>query len=100
MAAHNIPTDLEKRCPNSHQDHLSNPICHCGMEDGDVEHFLLHCMDFAQQRESMISRIEIAYHHHNVPPGQRTLDVKTLGLLQYKWPYMHHLRSSMDVEFR
>ncbi len=41
-------------------------------------HCLLHCMDFAQQRESMISRIEIAYHHYNVPPGQRTLDVKTL----------------------
>ena len=54
------------------------PICHCGKEVGDVEHYLLHCMDFAQQREEMLSQIESAYHLHSVPPVHRCLDVKTL----------------------
>ncbi len=53
-------------------------LCHCGKEEGDVQHYLLHCMDFAQQRETMIGKIEHAYHLHNIPPALRTLDIKTL----------------------
>ncbi len=43
-----------------------------------MQHFLLHCIDFVQQRETMISQIERAYQLHNVPPAHRSLDVKTL----------------------
>ena len=57
------------------------PACECGVEAGDVQHFLLRCTKFDSQREEMVDVIHAGYQKTHTEPSEQLYDVPTiLGL--------------------
>ncbi len=58
--------------------YTDSPDCPCGLHPETIDHVMLHCPQYVEARDRMISCIEKGYISTNCPPHLRTLDLVTL----------------------
>ncbi len=56
----------------------TSPDCECGDDRQTVDHILLHCMRFKEERDTLIDRIEKCYQTHEVPHYLSKINTFTL----------------------
>ena len=74
LGHHHLKDRMHKILPIAYP----SPNCHCGKDRQTTQHVLFQCMKHSKERDTMLNKIDLAYHKHKVPLTSRNISMKSV----------------------